>query len=158
MNFLQKNAPKRITSRLKPIHGAPDLLPFVNIFFLLLFFFMLGSSFVPVSGIPVNLPEVSGTRIHSVKKYVVTLDRQDRIYFNDMLVENLQQLKGKLLTHVVAPDPASGRKAIVLRADANNSFARVAGIMALAEELQLNVFILATRNQGSKADFSQEDR
>ena len=119
---------------------------------------MLGSSFVPVSGIPVNLPEVSGTRIHSVKKYVVTLDRQDRIYFNDMLVENLQQLKGKLLTHVVAPDPASGRKAIVLRADANNSFARVAGIMALAEELQLNVFILATRNQGSKADFSQEDR
>lgn len=158
MNFLQKNAPKRITSRLKPIHGAPDLLPFVNIFFLLLFFFMLGSSFVPVSGIPVNLPEVSETRIHSVKKYVVTLDRQDRIYFNDMMVENLQQLKGKLLSHVVGKGPDSGRKAIVLRADKNNSFARVAGIMALAEELQLNVFILATRNRGSKADFSKEDR
>ena len=37
---------RRIRPRLKPIHGAPDLIPFVNVFFLLLVFFMIGSSFV----------------------------------------------------------------------------------------------------------------
>ena len=158
MNFLQKTSIKRISPRLKPIHGAPDLLPFVNIFFLLLFFFMLGSSFVPVSGIPVDLPAVSGTRIHSVKEFVVTLDRKNRIYFNDMLLDDLQQLKGKLLTHVETRNPGAERNAIVLRADRNNNFDRIAGIMALAEELQLNVFILATRDQSAKTSFFKEDK
>ncbi|MBO4631531.1 MAG: biopolymer transporter ExbD, partial [Lentisphaeria bacterium] len=79
----EKLLSKRIRPRLKPIHGAPDLLPFINVFFLLLLFFMIGSSFVPVSGIPVNLPEAASVSTYSVKKYIVTLDRNGRIYFND---------------------------------------------------------------------------
>lgn len=158
MNQVLKNRIRRISSRLKPIHGAPDLLPFVNVFFLLLFFFMLGSSFVPVSGIPVNLPEAGETRIYSVKKYVVTLDRQNRIYFNDTLVENLQLLNGKLRSLAVARTPGQERNSIVLRADRNSSFSQIAGILALAEELQLNVFILATQKQGKRANFLNEDK
>lgn len=148
---------RRIASRLKPIHGAPDLLPFVNVFFLLLFFFVLGSSFVPVSGIPVNLPEVSDTRIYSTKKYVVTVDSRNQIYFNDTLVKDLNELKGKLY-RVVEGTSGSERSSIVLRADKNNSFSQIAGIMALAEELRLNVFILAKKRAVPHVNFYKEDK
>lgn len=133
---------RRIRPRSKIIQGSPDLLPFINVFFLLLIFFMMGSSFVPVSGIPVNLPEASFVATYSVKKYIVTLDKNGKIYFNDAVIDNLNQLKGKLLSDVVGtPDGEKG--AIVLRADMSNRFETVAQIMAIADELKINVFILA---------------
>ena len=149
---------KRIRPRVKPIHGAPDLLPFINVFFLLLIFFMIGSSFVPVSGIPVNLPEAASVSTYSVKKYIVTLDQNGRIYFNDAMVEDLKQLKGKLLSDI--PDsPADGeRSALVLRADRANNFETISRIMAMAEELRLNLFILARKSDSEKTVFTETER
>ena len=145
---------KRIRPRLKPLHGAPDLLPFINVFFLLLIFFMIGSSFVPVSGIPINLPEAASVSTYSMKKYIVTLDQNGRIYFNDAVMEDLNQLKGKL-----QEIPAGGEDgAIVLRADRSNSFETIAGIMALAEELHLNMFILARRSDSGRTVFTDTER
>ena len=145
---------KRIRPRLKPLHGAPDLLPFINVFFLLLIFFMIGSSFVPVSGIPINLPEAASVSTYSMKKYIVTLDQNGRIYFNDAVMEDLNQLKGKL-----QEIPAGGEDgAIVLRADRSNSFETIAGIMALAEELHLNMFILARRSDSGRTVFTDAER
>ena len=139
---------RRIRPRSRIIQGHPDLLPFINVFFLLLIFFMMGSSFVPVSGIPVNLPDASYVGTYSVKKYIVTLDKNGKIYFNDAAVDNLNQLKGKLLSDVVGtPDGEKG--AIVLRADMANRFETVAQIMAIADELKINVFILARPAQNS---------
>lgn len=148
---------KRIRPRLKPLHGAPDLLPFMNVFFLLLIFFMMGSSFVPVSGIPVNLPEASSVGTYSAKKYIVTLDENGKIYFNDAAVDNLKQLEGKFLSDIVG-SPDSERSAIVLRADRANSFETVAQIMALAEKLKLNVFILARKNSSKQTIFTETER
>ena len=130
----------RIRPRVQVIRGFPELLPFVSIFFLLIIFFMMGSSFVPVSGIPVNLPTAKVVGTYSVKKYIVTVDKEGRIYFNDLIVENLNQLKGKLLTDV-AGHGENG--AIVIRADMNTQFGTVAQIMSLADELKINVFLLA---------------
>ncbi|MBQ9337638.1 MAG: biopolymer transporter ExbD [Lentisphaeria bacterium] len=145
---------KRIRPRLKPIHGAPDLLPFINVFFLLLIFFMIGSSFVPVSGIPVELPQPTSVSTYSMKKYIVTLDKNGRIYFNDAVMEDLNQLKGRL-----QEIPAGGNDgAIVLRADRANSFDTIAGIMALANELQLNMFILAKRSDSGRTVFTDTER
>lgn len=145
---------KRIRPRLKPIHGAPDLLPFINVFFLLLIFFMIGSSFVPVSGIPVELPQPTSVSTYSMKKYIVTLDKNGRIYFNDAVMEDLNQLKGRL-----QEIPAGGNdSAIVLRADRSNSFDTIAGIMALANELQLNMFILAKRSDSGRTVFTDTER
>ena len=145
---------KRIRPKLKPIQGAPDLLPFINVFFLLLIFFMLGSSFVQVSGIPVNLPETASLSAESVKKYIITLDQNGKIYFNDAVMDNLKQLKGKLLSDI----PGGERNAIVLRADRANNFETVAGIMALAEELRLNMFILARKSDSGKTVFTETER
>lgn len=145
---------KRIRPRLKPIHGAPDLLPFINVFFLLLVFFMIGSSFVPVSGIQVNLPQATAVSTYSMKKYIVTLDANGRIYFNDSVMEDLNQLKGKL-----QDIPAGGDDtAIILRADRSSNFETIAGIMALAEELHLNMFILARKSDSGRTVFTDTER
>lgn len=146
---------KRIRPRLKPIHGAPDLLPFINVFFLLLFFFFLGNSFIPVSGIPVNLPESPSVSIYSVKKYIVTLDKQNHIYFNDTVIEDLNQLKGKLLSDVVTEKE---RGTIVLRADKDSNFEKISQIMALAEELKLNIFILSRKNTSKRTVFTEVEK
>ena len=148
---------RRIRPRLKPIHGAPDLIPFVNVFFLLLVFFMIGSSFVPISGIPVNLPEAPSVSKYSARKYIITLDRNGRIYFNDEMVDNLKQLRGKLRAFV-SRNIDDQRDAIVLRADRSNSFETISQIMALAEELHLNMFILARKANSEKTVFTEMER
>ena len=159
MNLQKNNVihARRIRPALKPIHGAPDLIPFINVFFLLLIFFMIGSSFVPVSGIPVNLPEVSSVSNSSVKKFIITLDSNDRIYFNDAAVANLKQLKGKLLSDIPR-NSGQNRDAIVLRADRASSFEIVSRIMAIAEELQLNIFILARKSNSQKTVFTELEK
>jgi len=148
---------RRIRPRLKPIHGAPDLIPFINVFFLLLVFFMIGSSFVPISGIPVNLPEAPEVSNYSARKYIITLDRNGRIYFNDEVVDNLKQLRGKLRAFV-SRNIDDQRDAIVLRADRSNSFETISQIMALAEELHLNLFILARKSNSEKSVFTEMER
>lgn len=148
---------RRIRPRLKPIHGAPDLIPFVNVFFLLLVFFMIGSSFVPISGIPVNLPEAPSVSKYSARKYIITLDRNGRIYFNDELVDNLKQLRGKLRAFV-ARNADDERDSVVLRADRSNNFETISQIMALAEELHLNMFILARKSSSEKTVFTETER
>ena len=153
----EKLLSKRIRPRLKPIHGAPDLLPFVNVFFLLLVFFMMGSSFVPVSGIPVNLPEAPSVSTYSVKKHIITLDQNGKIYFNDAVVEDLKQLKGKLLSDIPGSSRGKG-EAIVLRADRSNSFEIISRIMAMAEELHLNMFILARKSDSERTVFTETER
>ena len=160
MNLPQNNImqTRRIRPRLKPIHGAPDLIPFINVFFLLLFFFMLGSSFVQVSGIPVNLPEVSSVSHSSVKKYIITLDQNNRIYFNDAVVENLEQLKGRLLSDLPHSSSGNERNAVVLRVDRSSSFETISRIMAMAEELHLNMFILARKSDSEKTVFTELEK
>ena len=148
---------RRIRPRLKPIHGAPDLIPFVNVFFLLLVFFMIGSSFVPISGIPVNLPEAPSVSKYSARKYIITLDRNGRIYFNDEMVDNLKQLRGKLRASV-ARNADDERDSVVLRADRSNNVETISQIMALAEELHLNMFILARKSSSEKTVFTETER
>ena len=159
MNLKQNNTiqNRQIRPRLKPIHGAPDLIPFINVFFLLLFFFVLGSSFVQVSGIPVNLPEVSSVSHSSVKKYIITLDQDNRIYFNDTVMENLEQLKGRLLSDI-PHNSGNERNAVVLRVDRSSSFETISRIMAMAEELHLNMFILARKSDSGKTVFTELEK
>ena len=118
---------------------------------------MIGSSFVPISGIPVNLPEAPAVSNYSARKYIITLDRNGRIYFNDEVVDNLKQLRGKLRAFV-SRNIDDQRDAIVLRADRSNSFETISQIMALAEELHLNMFILARKANSEKTVFTEMER
>lgn len=135
-----------IRPTLQPASPLPELLPFVNLFFLLLIFFVMSSSFVSISAIPVNLPASNSAGVYSIKKYVVTLDKTGKIYFNDTLVPDLTALKGKLLSDVVGPGSSEKGEAIILRTDAGTHFGKLAPILALAEELGIHVFLLTRRS------------
>lgn len=135
-----------IRPTLRPASPLPELLPFVNLFFLLLIFFVMSSTFVSISAIPVNLPESPQAGVYSIKKYIVTVDKSGKIYFNDTIVPDLTALKGKLLSDVVVTSSGERKEAIILRADAGTDFGKIAPIMALAEELHIHVFLLTRRS------------
>jgi len=131
----------KIQTRLKISSGITDLVPFVGVFFLLLIFFMIGSSFVQVSGIPVDLPGVQVRSSFGAKKIVVTVDKKERIFLNDIEFQDMAKLKNKLME---LSNMAQDRTTIILRADADAPYGVVAKIMSLAEELKINVFLLTT--------------
>lgn len=70
-----------------------------DLIFLLLVFFMLTSSFVTPSGLPVNLPTNASSTIE-VQKVSVTVTNDLRYYVNDKLVSKSMlepELKSKLI-------------------------------------------------------------
>ena len=136
-----------LKGKLKLIEGRPDLTPIVDILFLLLIFFMLSSSFVQVSGVDVDLPELSSRSTKGVKKFVITVDRFSKLWFNDQ-PQTIPSLKEELLR--VSSDT------IVIRADKNAPFGEVAKIMALAEEANLNAFIAINSTDESSGPVMKE--
>ena len=136
---------------LKIITGRPDLTPMIDVVFLLLIFFMLYSSFVQVSGIPVDLPEVTESGVGSIEKLVITVDSQNTFYFNErpMDWENLQLQLNQFLAKWQADT-------VIIRADRNTGYGEVARLLALARSLNLNVYLatLSTEEEGDD-EFSE---
>lgn len=133
------------------IKGRPDLTPIVDVLFLLLIFFMLSSSFVQVSGVSVELPELSTGQSKGIKKFIVTIDHNGRLWFNDQphtiatLREELQRVTSDT---------------VVVRADKSVAFEHVAQLMSLTEEAGLDAFIAindSTKSSpGTTFDYAEE--
>ncbi len=138
----------RVSPNLKMFSGFPSLVPFVNLSFILILYFMMGTNFVPVEGIAVDLPRGSSEKIFASKNLVITVDKDANIYFNDMLIRDISVLK-RQLSEVIANDSASGTS-LIIRADRNISLDMVAKLMTLREELKVNAFFM-TNNQRSPA-------
>ena len=116
---------------------------FVDVFFLCLIFVMVSSSFVKVSGIKVDLPKAATMSNLGVERFVVTIDKNSKIYFNDQEISTWDLLKERF----VAARPHTGT--VILRADTRAPFSAVSKLMALAEETDLNVLV-ATVSPGKE--------
>jgi biopolymer transport protein ExbD len=126
--------------RMKPFQGRPDLTPLVDVMFLLLIFFMLSSSYVQVSGIKIDPPQVGTVSTLGIEKFVITVSMESgkpEVFFKDKLVsmEELKRELAKVSTH-------SKSGTIIIRADKRSPFNDVAELMALAEKAQLSIFLL----------------
>jgi len=134
-------------TKLKIIQGKPELTPMIDVVFLLLIFFMLSSSFVQISGITVSLPDAVKSSRSSVNKLVVSIDRKNKFYFNDlpmdwnMLKEQLQKCKLQWNANTV-----------IIRADKLTKYGFVVKIMSLARSLDLNVYVATVDNENSKQE------
>ena len=125
--------------RLKPLSGRPDLSPMLAVLFLLLIFFMLSSSFVQVSGIKVDLPEIGTKGTLGVEKFVITVtltESGSEIYFNEKVFscETLKQELANVSNY-------STSATVILRADQKTPFGTISKIMSIAEKANLSVFI-----------------
>ena len=80
-------------------HGRPDLTPMVDVFFILLLFFLLSSSFIQISGVQVELPRSDGGYSSGMlERHIITVawsPRGNLIYFNNKQV-TLDTLKAEL--------------------------------------------------------------
>jgi biopolymer transport protein ExbD len=146
-----KNFKARFSSRDKIFSGAPDFSAFLNVFFLFLIFVIVSSSFVKVSGIKVDLPKASAISNLGVERFVVTIDKNGKIYFNDQEMSSWDLLKERF----VAAGPRTGT--VVLRADTRAPFGAVSKLMAVAEEAGLNVLV-ATVSPGKEKPTVFKDR
>ena len=90
----------KLRTRLKVFKGMPDMTPIINVVFLLLLFFMLSSSFVQISGIKINLPKTEGENELGAEKLIISIDRNNRFFFNDEQLEwnSLKEKLGQFIT------------------------------------------------------------
>ncbi len=145
------NAPVvRIRPNLKLFKGFPNLFPYLSVFFILLFFFMVGTNFVPVQGIPVTLPGASGEFTYAAKNLIVTVDRNGDIFLNDTRIEGADKelLKRRIAEARIGYSKHKGeRDSLIIRLDINASH-RLVALLSIAKEMDLNAVIM-TQSSGS---------
>lgn len=146
----------RLKPNVKPLAGRLETVPLINVIFLLLLFFIISSSFVFQAGIPVELPYAAGSSMNPAEKLVITITKQDLLFFNDKPVnwEDLERelrevaLSGKMqmAKRTTSTRDSGGRMRalppmVVLKADGSVSYARVVEVMGLARSLNLGVYL-----------------
>lgn len=128
-----------VRPNLKIVRGFPDLVPFVSVFFILIFFFVLGSSYVPVQGFRVTLPQAAAETSYVSRYCVVTVDAQDNLYFNDAPAASFDVLKRRIA------ESLSGREGVTdlaVRSDKQVRAETLTKLLEIAGELNLNVKLM----------------
>ena len=149
-------------SKLKIASGKINIIPLIDIFFLLLIFFLISSSLIFQPGVPVQLPKTKANTVRASEKIVVTITKNELLFFNDNRV-NWEELERQLRKVVaesrrvqVARQPQEENRQgpeyspmLVLRADAKVAYDKVVEVMSLARRLNLGVY-LVTDSPGQK--------
>jgi biopolymer transport protein ExbD len=107
--------------RLKIEKGMVDLTPLVNVFFLLLIFFIFTSSFIFQPGIRVSLPKAITSEVIQEGGVVLVITKGDKIYLSDREISR-DELASKL--RLIAKEKGS----LLIKADSSASLGCVVEI------------------------------
>jgi biopolymer transport protein ExbD len=121
--------------RLKIERGAVDLTPLINVFFLLLIFFMFTSSFIFQPGIRVSLPRAITSEVIQEEGTVLIITKDGRIYLSDREITR-DELSSKLRLI------AKGKGALLIKADGDAPLAMVVEVWDMCRRegvLQINI-------------------
>ena len=108
-----------------------------DLIFLLLIFFMLTSSFVTPSGLPVNLPSAKASNIE-VQKISVTITRDLQYFVNEKKVTRAT-LEGELKSRLGGPGGA-----VILHIDKDVAWGEAMYVTGIAASLEAKV-VAATK-------------
>lgn len=115
--------------------GMIDLTPLVNVFFLLLIFFLFTSSFIFQPGIKVNLPRAVTSEVIQEDATVMTITRDDKVYLNDREISPDEIASSlKIL--------AKSRTPLLIKADSEASLGRIVEIWDMCRSegvMQVNI-------------------
>ena len=117
-----------------------DLVPMINIVFLLLIFFMLTSTAMK-SVLGVDLPEASSSTEISGKNLVIKINKDGVLELGDQVINSellSEQLKDKF--------SLNENEIVEIYADKNIQFELFSNIIALARQAGAKEFIFATEN------------
>ena len=118
---------------IKPI----DILPFINVLFLLLIFFMFSSQLVTQSGIKVKLPRAVTSEVVGQENIEIILSGAGIIYFNGKVIP-IAGLN-TLLKQVASRNPS-----VLIKADKDVSLGRIVEIWDMCRNLGVSQVNIAT--------------
>lgn len=119
------------------VDPAFNMASMTDLIFLLLVFFMLTSSFVTPSGLPVNLPTSASSSIET-QKISVTVTKDLQYYVNDKKVTK-GTLEGELKLQLTGPNGA-----VVLHIDKDTPSEHLVYVAGIATKLEAKV-VIATK-------------
>lgn len=150
----------RIKPNLKLFKGFPNLFPYLSVFFILLFFFMIGTNFVPVQGIPVTLPQATGEFTYAAKNLIVTVDKNGDIFFNDTRIESAEKelLKRRIAAARLGYSKQKGKRdSLIIRMDSNAPNDRLLTLLSIAKEMDLNAIVMTQATSNAAATTIKEE-
>ena len=131
----------RFPHNVKIYRGQIDAAPFLGVFFLLIIFLLLNSSFVFTPGVPITLPE--GVNLPGTDKptAVVAIDSNGHFYFENQLCDEVR-LKERLQTAVErSAEPVT----LVVQADRDAKVETLARLGMMANSLGIRQVLQAVR-------------
>lgn len=128
---------KRTRRRLK---AQFDMVPFIDIVFNLLIFFLLTSSYVFQPGIKINLPRAVTSEVLKEEPLVITVTSEDAIYLNDKIA-TVQELISKLKK--VSKEEGT----LLIKADKKASVGRVVEIWDMCRDIGISHVNIATAQE-----------
>ncbi|MFH1996594.1 MAG: biopolymer transporter ExbD [Candidatus Omnitrophota bacterium] len=117
--------------------GIFELTPLINIFFLLLIFFMFTSSFIFQPGIRVNLPKAVTSEVLAPKEMTIIIDKSDVIYLNDRPI-SAEELTSNL--SILAKENTQ----LLIKADRNSSLGMIVHVLDVCRSAGLSQINIAT--------------
>ncbi|MCK5804577.1 MAG: biopolymer transporter ExbD [Lentisphaeria bacterium] len=158
----------RTKLNVKPVSGPVSAIPLVDVFFLLLVFFMISNSLVFWPGTKVeNKVRLPRSRVNSMSiadKLVITITQNGQLYFNDNNVQ-WDELERELKEWVRDRSIASSHRSndndeklvkrarpplVLLRADKGIAYEQIINVMSLARSLNLWVYLVTASEQGAE--------
>jgi len=111
--------------------------PFINVIFLLVIFYILSSSFTLPSGIKVKLPRAITSDVVKEENLTITITSENIIYL-DGIISTIEEIKKNL-------NKASNKtRPVLIKADRRASLGRVIDIWDLCREIGIERVNIAT--------------
>jgi biopolymer transport protein ExbD len=123
-----------------------EIIPMIDTIFFLLVFFMISTlSMSQYKGMPVNLPKAASGRQAPAESAAVTIDRDERIFFNKQPVE--KSALGDLLRQQLEKNP---ELLVVINADDGVAHGRVVEVMDIARGADVAKMAIAVKPKEQK--------
>jgi biopolymer transport protein ExbD len=127
----------KFKKRLKMERGNIDLTPLVNVFFLLLIFFVFTSSFIFQPGIRVDLPKALTSEVIQQENAVIIITKDDKMYLDDREI-SADELASKL--KLIAKENTG----LLIKADSSASHGRIVEIWDMCRAKGVSQVNIAT--------------
>ena len=124
----------------KPLSGDVNLVPLINIVFLLLIFFMVSSTFITPDEFNIDLPESEQVQVSQLQPIVVLIGVDGGLALNNRELD-LDDLELSLAA-ALAIDPDAE---VLIRADAEATTADVVNVLRGARAVGIERVAMATR-------------
>jgi len=120
--------------------GKVDLVPLIDVVFLLLIFFMLTSSFIFQPGIKVNLPKAITSEVIHKESVILVITKSDAIYLNERAI-TMDELTTRLAIAAKEDRP------LLIKADRGASLGKVVEVWDLCREEGISQINIATLHE-----------